>query len=269
MNWQDQVCLITGATGGIGKEIARQLSQLGATLILHGRNEVTLRALLNELNNQRHSYVIADLATEVGVDNVFNAVNQHGGLTMLINNAGVSGFGLFEQTSNHQINKVIGTNLTATISLTLRLLPLLKLQSHSYLVNVGSVFGSIGYPSQALYCASKFGIKGFSESLYRELHGTGVNVHYFAPRATDTTINAGEVSALNKALGTKVDSPVYVAQELIQQINKQQPRKTLGWPERLFVKINAVFPSIVDSALVKQLPIIKRYANFAVSEAKI
>ena len=268
MNWHKQVCLITGATGGIGKQIARQLSALGATLILHGRNEVKLRALLNELNNQRHTSVIADLTTEEGRNTIFHTVKQIGGLTMLINNAGVSGFGMFEQANIKQVERVINTNLTSTIALTLRLLPVLKQQGQSYLVNVGSVYGSIGYPSQALYCASKFGLKGFTESLFRELSGSGTNVLYFAPRATETSINAGEASALNDALGTAVDSPEWVAGELVKQVEKQQPRKTLGWPERFFVKMNAVFPSIVDSALVKQLPIIKRYANFAVSEAK-
>ena len=268
MNWHKQVCLITGATGGIGKQIARQLSALGATLILHGRNEVKLRALLNELNNQRHTSVIADLTTEEGRNTIFHTVKQIGGLTMLINNAGVSGFGMFEQANIKQVERVITTNLTSTIALTLQLLPVLKQQKQSYLVNVGSVYGSIGYPSQALYCASKFGLKGFTESLFRELSGSGTNVMYFAPRATETSINAGEASALNDALGTAVDSPEWVAGELVKQIEKQQPRKTLGWPERFFVKMNAVFPSIVDSALVKQLPIIKRYANFAVLEAK-
>jgi len=268
MNWHDQVCLITGATGGIGKQIARQLSALGATLIVHGRNEVKLRALLNELNNQRHRSVIADLTTEKGRQTIFDTVKQIGGLTMLINNAGISGFGMFEQSNINQVEQVINTNLTSTVALTLQLLPVLKQQGQSYLVNVGSVYGSIGYPSQALYCASKFGLKGFTESLYREQSGSGTNVMYFAPRATETNINAGEASALNDALGTAVDSPEWVAGELVKQIEKQQPRKTLGWPERLFVKINAVFPSIVDSALVKQLPVIKRYANFSVSEAK-
>ena len=268
MNWHKQVCLITGATGGIGKQIARQLSALGATLILHGRNEVKLRALLNESNNQRHTSVIADLTTEEGRNTIFHTVKQIGGLTMLINNAGVSGFGMFEQANIKQVERVINTNLTSTVALTLRLLPVLKQQGQSYLVNVGSVYGSIGYPSQALYCASKFGLKGFTESLYREQSGSSTNVMYFAPRATETNINAGEASALNDALGTAVDSPEWVAGELVKQIEKQQPRKTLGWPERFFVKMNAVFPSIVDSALVKQLPIIKRYANFAVSGAK-
>ena len=89
MNWHKQVCLITGATGGIGKQIARQLSALGATLILHGRNEVKLRALLNESNNQRHTSVIADLTTEEGRNTIFHTVKQIGGTFDFFDTAGI------------------------------------------------------------------------------------------------------------------------------------------------------------------------------------
>ena len=220
-------------------------------------------AEIGNLYSESHTYTLPLLLTTVKA--LREAVGEYieeemGHQEWILND--LAAYGADKESARHS------KPAASTVALTLRLLPVLKQQGQSYLVNVGSVYGSIGFPSQALYCASKFGLKGFTESLFRELSGSGTNVMYFAPRATETSINAGEASALNDALGTAVDSPEWVAGERVKQIEKQQPRKTLGWPERFFVKMNAVFPSIVDSALVKQLPIIKLYANFAVLEAK-
>jgi short-subunit dehydrogenase len=145
------------------------------------------------------------------------------------------------------------------------LLPLLKQQDDSQIVNIGSTFGSIGYPGFGAYCASKFGLRGFTESLRRELSGSGMQVSYIAPRATDTDLNSDNLVAMNDALGTAMDKPSLVANEVMQIINTPSGAdKFLGWPEKLFVRINALLPSIVDSSLRKQLPIIRRYAKHGI-----
>ncbi len=137
----------------------------------------------------------------------------------------------------------------------------LKQQNDAFIVNVGSAFGSIGYPGYSGYCASKFGLRGFTEALRRELGATRVKVLYFAPRATNTAINSAAVVAMNQQLGNQMDSPELVAKALLQQLETAQSRRFLGWPEQLFVRLNAIFPALVDKALQKKLAVIEKYAS--------
>jgi short-subunit dehydrogenase len=155
---------------------------------------------------------------------------------------------------------MLSTNLSVPIKLCQLFLGQLQ-YTKGTIVNVGSSFGSIGYPYQTLYCASKFGLRGFTEALSRELNGSGVKVAYLAPRATDTTINNSKIRALNKELGNKMDSPELVARELLALLDSNQTRRFIGFPEKLFVRINGAFPRIVDNAIAKQLPKIKRFLS--------
>jgi len=257
ITFEKQVCLLTGASGGIGEAIARQLANLGVSLILTGRNINKLGALVESLPGQ-HTVVCADLTLSEDMDNVV-ALCREKSVTMLINNAGVTETGSITTTSSNNIEAILRTNLMVPISLTQRLIPILQRASDAHIVNVGSTFGSIGFAYHSLYCASKFGLRGFTESLMREYAGSGLHLHYFAPRATETAINSAQVMSMNKALGNAVDDPNDVAAMLVDMLNKKQRRRFVGFPEKLFVKINGAFPAIVDMALKKQLPTIQRY----------
>src|SRR5690606_22629139 len=104
-------------------------------------------------------------------------------------NAGVMDFSLFRQQDSQAITHTIQLNLLAQMLLTQSLLPLLEKPLEASLVFVGSTLGSIGHPGFTAYCASKFGLRGFAESLRRELADTAIQVHYLAPRATNTGLN--------------------------------------------------------------------------------
>jgi short-subunit dehydrogenase len=184
---------------------------------------------------------------------------DHVGIDTLINNAGTSGAGFLEDSSPLQIDAVLQTNLVAPILLTQALLAHLKSRPEARIVNIGSVFGYIGYPSQAVYSASKFGLRGFSEALRRELAGSRVTVQHVAPRATRTTLNSNAMDELNRELGNRVDDPDRVANVVIAGLSTRRANTVIGWPETLFARINAVMPSLVDGALVKQLPVIRRF----------
>ncbi|MEH6814639.1 MAG: SDR family NAD(P)-dependent oxidoreductase, partial [Motiliproteus sp.] len=152
-------------------------------------------------------------------------------------------------------------NLTGTMLLTHALLPLLKAQPQARIVNVGSTFGSIGYPGYVSYCSTKFALRGFTEALSRELSDSNVMVQYFAPRATRTGLNSDAADALNEALNNSVDSPAEVARELFKFIQNPCANRFLGWPEKLFVKINGLMPGIVGNSINKQLHTIKGHAQ--------
>ena len=218
---------------------------------------------LEQLNQQlagEHYTLQADISSSKDRNSILNFC-QHleQGVDILINSAGIGQFSLFNDMDEDHIAAIININLTSTLLLTQALLPLLLARPKAQVINVGSILGSIGFPGSTVYCATKFGIRGFSEALRRELLDTAVSVRYFAPRATKTAINNNSVVAMNTALGTKMDSAEYVAQQLVAFIKTKNANKFLGWPEKLFVRINSVLPAVVEKSIFKQLPIIKRY----------
>ena len=260
--------LLTGATGGIGKAFSRLLFDSGANLVLLGRNKEKLTHLQNELlasnplsKNTVFTFVVDILQKnqrEILVEQLALLPFE---LNLLINNAGVSQFKLFEQSSDSEINNIITTNTIAPMQLTQALLPLLKQCDSAQIINIGSTYGSIGFPGYTAYCASKFALRGFSQTLSRELADTNIRVKYLSPRATQTSLNSNEVNELNTALKSTVDSAETVAKELMSLIMQSSEERYIGWPEKLFVRINQLFPSVVSKSIIKQLPIIKRYAK--------
>lgn len=267
IDWNKQVCLLTGASGGIGAAIAHEIAQRGGSLILAGRNAQKLAALAESLPGQ-HALVQADINLEADRDKVFKLCQERG-ITMLINNAGVTSVSEFHSDSIESMQAVVATNLLAPMALTHRLLPLLKRAIKAYVVNIGSAFGSIGFPCHSAYSASKFGLRGWTESLIREYHESNVNFFYLAPRATATAINAAHVVDMNKALGNQMDPPEKVAQALIKQLNGGHKRVFVGSPEKWFARINGVLPGLVDNALAKKLKTIRHFVTSGKQEKAI
>lgn len=257
--FQKKTVLLTGAGGGIGSAIAEQLSIAGATLVLVGLDLNELEQLNQTLGGQHHA-LEADISSNEGRSTILQFCLQlNNGIDILVNNAGIGQFSLFQNMDSDHIAAIININLTSTILLTQQLLPILLSRPEGQIVNVGSIFGSIGYPGSSIYCASKFGIRGFTEALRRELMDSKISVSYFAPRATNTAINNEQVVAMNNELGTKMDSTEEVAKAFVEFVESRGRNFYMGWPEKLFVRINSVLPNIVDKSLLKQLPIIKRY----------
>jgi short-subunit dehydrogenase len=252
-------CLLSGATGGIGQAIARLLDQQGHQLILQGRNLEKLSALQASLTGE-HEIAVGDLTQADDVNKIIKQTNQGKPLTLLINNAGISQFGNFFEHRTDEIRQLININLTAPMLLTHALLPQLK-KSNSVIINVGSALGSIGFPCFSSYCASKFGLKGFTESLSRELKQSSIRVCYFAPRTTSTAINSDNVVAMNKALGNTSDNPDDVAKQLHQLLTSNSTRASVGWPEKFFARLNGCLPELVDQAMSKKLAIVQKFSQ--------
>ena len=256
---KNKTILLTGANGGIGTEIAKLLSEQGAMLILAGLNQPELEALNHQLGG-KHAVVEADIASEQGRQSILSVCEQDNiNLDIVLNNAGVGQFSLLADMNEAAVTRIIDINLTSTILLSQALLPLLLARPRAEIINIGSILGSIGFPGSTVYCASKFGIRGFTEALRRELLDTSISVRYFAPRATKTAINNDDVVSMNNELGTKMDAADHVAKQLVSFLKESTSNKFLGFPENLFIRINSILPGIVDKSIYKQLPIIKRY----------
>ena len=264
MNIGGDKLLLTGATGGIGAAMAHALCGQGARLILVSRNQYRLDNLLAMLPGDGHIAIAADVSTPEGRQTIVSGCQ--GQLDGLINNAGINRFGMLDGLGDEQLRNMFDINAMAPILLTRDLLPLLC-ESDGFVVNVGSGFGSIGFPGYCAYSASKFALRGFTEALRREMADTSVNVLYFAPRATNTAMNPPEVVEMNKELGNTTDSPERVADELLALLRKGKGSRAVGIPERFFARLNALFPSLVDGALAKQLPTIRRRALAGTEQA--
>lgn len=260
MQLRDKRILVTGASGGIGSALCRELDTAGAHLVLNGVEPQALEKLRHELG-ERHNVVAADISSETGREAIVAACREAGGLDALVNLAGVLDFDLFQEQEPRLLQRLLAVNTVAPILLTRQLLPQLLARHEARIVNVGSIFGSIGHPGFVAYCASKAAIKAFSEALGRELADSPVSVAYLAPRATRTDLNPEKVRALNTALGTREDAPERVAQEIYSMLAGTGRQRFLGWPEKLFVFINAVLPSVVHKALVNKLPLIRQFAR--------
>ena len=260
MRLSDARVVLTGASGGIGLAIATALCASGAQVLAVARHRVPLEGLL-ERYPQQLCWIGADLTVLADRRKVLAAAEAMGGINLLINAAGVNHFAMLEQLEDSDINAMLAVNISAPICLTKILLPLLKQASSAMVVNVGSTYGSIGYPGYASYCASKFALRGFSEALRRELSDTRVGVLYVAPRATSTPMNSPAAQALNDALNANVDDPQTVASAVIRAIAGDHRELYLGWPERFFVRLNSLLPNLIDRSLRKHLPLIRRLSQ--------
>lgn len=250
--------VLTGATGGLGEALARALAKKGAVLLLTGRDPDKLARLQMPAGSD-YRLLRADLGTSVGIDEIVAAARQFEA-DVLINNAGVGGFGLLDEQDGKEIERILRTNLEAPIQLTRSLLPQLRMRPAAAVVNIGSAFGSIPFAGFAAYSAAKAGLRGFSQALRRELADSRVEVFHIAPRAIDTPLNSPAVNALNQALGNASDSPEKVAAAIVDLLACCARERVLGFPERLFAWLNGLAPALVDGGVKGKLAVIKRHA---------
>jgi short-subunit dehydrogenase len=247
--------LITGATGGIGGAIARQLASRNVSITITGRRRAELEAMATDLRRSGASVHIwaSDLSEAEAPQRLADDVLSSGRVVdILVNCAGIQTFGLFGGPKVEDLDRLFDINVIAPMALTRAFMPHMLERRRGQIVNVGSIFGSIGFPCFASYSATKFAIRGFSEALRRELDGTGVSVTYVAPRFTKTSMNGRGASRMADALRLKQDEPSDVAASVIEEIERKGKDRYLGWPEKLFVRLNSVLPRLVDGALIKQ-----------------
>ncbi len=255
MNLHDARILLTGAAGGIGQALARELASRGARLALVDRNGEALEALATALNDTPGAAfpVAADLLDPAGREGAVAAAREElGGLDCLVNLAGLLSFRPFEEEEEAVIERIVQLNTVVPMLLTRACLGAMVAQGSGLVVNVGSTFGSIGFAYFATYSASKGAMRAFSEALRRELADTGVRVAYIAPRAVRTPLNTGPVMRMAAAVKMNMDEPDQVANQIAAAMAKGRDEVYLGFPESLFVRINALFPRLVDRALRKQ-----------------
>lgn len=171
---------------------------------------------------------------------------------ILINLAGVQYFGPFSQQTSKSVHATYMVNLIAPVLLSQAVLPGMQARGSGQIVNVGSIFGSINYPHFVTYSSAKAGLHGLSQGLRRELRGSGVDVTYIAPRAVKTRLHGALVGRFCEMAKMQLDEPVVVATRIVQAVIRREKDVYIGAAEKIFVKLNALIPGVVDAALAAE-----------------
>jgi 3-oxoacyl-[acyl-carrier protein] reductase len=182
--------LVTGASGGIGKAIALELSSSGADLCLTGRNKLELENL-QKIIGGNCQIIISDLSNSEGINNLADQAQEiMGQIDILVNNAGITKDNLFMRMSEDDWNEVININLNSIFKLTKQLIKGMIKRRFGRIINITSVIGVAGGAGQSNYSASKAGIIAMSKSLAQEVGSRSVTVNSIAPGFIETNMTA-------------------------------------------------------------------------------
>ena len=182
-----KIALVTGASRGIGKAIATQLAQQGATVIGTATSENGAQAISDYLSEFGGKGFALNVTDKESVDTTIKAINEaHGGIDILVNNAGITRDNLLMRMKDDEWQDIIDTNLTSIFTLSKAVLRCMMKKRFGRIVNIGSVVGSAGNAGQANYAAAKAGVIGFSKSMAREVASRGITINVVAPGFIDT-----------------------------------------------------------------------------------
>ena len=248
---EGRVAAITGGGSGIGRALAEQLASLGCHIALididQGRlDEVAGVCARDGLTITTHVADVRDrdrmkaLADEV--------VKAHGGVQILVNNAGVTAWGSFEEMSFEDLDWVLDVNLKGVINGCKLFLPYLRKEAEAHIVNVSSLFGILSARNQAAYCTSKYAVRGLTEVLDAELDGSSINVSVIHPGGVATNFvtdsRSADLDSKNKFADLVAEystKPDKVAARIIGAIKKNKLRARVGpdafvgdWLKRAF-----------------------------------
>ena len=261
---------VTGAASGIGRALALQLAARGCDLALADRDEAGLQTLAAEIGRdgaRKVSVHRVDVAEPGQIqDFATAAIAAHPSLNILINNAGVALLGTFAEVDQAQMEWLININFWGVVHGTRAFLPHLSEQRAAHIVNVSSIFGIIAPPGQTAYCAAKFAVRGFSESLRHELAvaNSPVKVSVVHPGGIATNIarnarsgggvdNARRAESLDRFDAMAKKSPAAAAVRIIEGIEKNQPRILIGSDARFMDLLQRFRPSTYWAVLAKRL----------------
>jgi NAD(P)-dependent dehydrogenase (short-subunit alcohol dehydrogenase family) len=257
-----RTAVVTGSAGGIGRAIAVSLARRGCHLALADIDDAALAETAaaiegsqdrtqHKIRVSRHYLDVADRAAVAAFP--AQVMAEHGGVDVLVNNAGVALGGTFAEVAESDFDWLIGINFWGVVQMTRAFLPLLQKSEEARLVNMSSLFGLIAPPGQAAYCAAKFAVRGFSESLRHELAGTRIGVTVVHPGGVATSIakNARLPPGLpeeaaarqRKYFESVLTMPAETAGEIIVRgIERRKPRIMVGLDARFAALVERLMP---------------------------
>src|SRR5215469_12239591 len=255
-----RTAVITGAAGGIGRAIAVSLARRGCHLALadiddsalaHTAAEIGGNQAQDNIRVSRHHLDVSDRVAVSALPTLVAA--EHGGVDVLVNNAGVAVGGTFLEVAESDFDWLLGINFWGVVQMTRAFLPLLQQSEEARLVNMSSLFGLIAPPGQTAYCASKFAVRGFSEALRHELAGTRVGVTVVHPGGVATSIaknarlpggvSEEELTKRRKFFDSFLTMPPEIAGEIIVRgVENRKPRILVGRDAKYAALVERLMP---------------------------
>jgi short-subunit dehydrogenase len=253
------VIIITGASSGIGEATARLFASNNYRVVLAARRVDRLNELADEIQSKggQSLVVLTDISQQDHVDNLVAQTLEHfGQIDILLNNAGLGRIGWLEKLDPradiaHQIN----VNLIGMIQMTHAVLPHMIDRKQGHIINMGSIAGLIATPTYSVYAASKYGLRGFTEALRREVHIYGIHVTGIYPGGVATEF--GEKAGIKRR--TKISTPGFlkltaedVARTVLRVVKKPYRAVIIPGLMRPTVWLSVIFPGIVDRIIERR-----------------
>lgn len=267
MKLHGKVVVVTGAGSGIGRALAESLGRKGCRLALVDIQEEALRKTVEGLPSgvvvSRH---VADLSDPLAIAALpAQVLEAHGCVDVVVNNAGVALGGTFEMIAPLDFEWLFSINFWAVVRMTREFLPLLQTRPEALIVNMSSIFGLVAPPGQTAYAASKFAVRGFSESLRHELRTTSVRVSLVHPGGVATSIATNArlpkdadkeaVRRGRKAMQSVLKMPpAEAAETIVKGIEARKARILVGRDARFATFLERLFPTSHWALIQKALP---------------
>jgi NAD(P)-dependent dehydrogenase (short-subunit alcohol dehydrogenase family) len=253
-NLHDHIVLITGAAGGFGRCLARLLLAEGCLLVLSDLRRGDLATAMEAISREAAGspgrvlgFATADLSTPTGADGLWAEVNKiTPRVDMLVNNAGIGLIGRFDAIPRAKFEQVMQVNLLAPMRLTSLALPQMIARKSGHIVNISSCAGLVGARGFGVYAASKFGLRGFSEALSKDVGSLGVDVTAIYPWFARTPILESEQFGYEQRRvipDRLVDDPQMVMSALVEGIKRRQLHIYPGRIARLIEWLRHYFPA--------------------------
>lgn len=251
--------VVTGASSGIGRRLSEQLAAAGARLGLVARSADALESFASQLTNRYGDRIVsipADITEEQDRRRVLDSVAQRfGGLDVLINNAGVTSWAHFADSSEEILRRIMEVNFFAPAELIRLAIPLLEKGKQPAVVNVASMCGRRGMPAWPEYSASKFALCGLTEALRGELVLFGIDILLVLPGLTKTGLHSSMLQSAGKA---QIDfaagmAPERVAARIVEVLQRNRTETVIGSDARWMLLVNRFLPGLVDRLLARKV----------------
>ncbi|MEO9531990.1 MAG: SDR family oxidoreductase [Crocinitomicaceae bacterium] len=258
--FNDKVVWITGASSGIGAELAKQFNSHGAIVILSARNEEKLKAVQATLPQSDKSFVLLlDLKNHDSFqDHVNTVIEKYQKIDFLLNNGGLSQRGEAADTDISVDREIMEVNYFGTVGLTKAVLPVMRKQKSGHIIAISSIAGKFGFFLRSAYSASKHALQGFFESVLLEEEKNGIKVTIAYPGKINTDISKSALNSKGEAHGVmdhnqETGMPVEeCVRKLIKAVQKNKKSVLIGNKEIYAVYIKRYFPSLFWKIIKKQ-----------------
>mgnify|MGYP005987483953 FL=1 len=263
MSFSNKVVWVTGASSGIGKALAIELSKQNAKLIISSRNLETLTLVKTEcLNSDNVKILVLDLEDYTGLDQkATEAIAAFGQVDVLINNGGISQRSLVQETEITVDKRIMDINYLGTVALTKAILPHFLENKKGHFAVTTSIVGKIGTPLRSSYAASKHALHGFFDSLRAEVHQNNIKVTLICPGFIKTNVSKNALTGSGEPQGIMDDatgngmSAELCAKRMLQAIDRNKEEVYIaGFKEKLGVYVKRFVPKLF-SVLVRKMSV--------------